>query len=273
MKTDPRPSRLLPSSERVYRALLLLYPAEFRQRYGQPMVQLFRDVCRDAYRQGGAEALLHWWAAALFDLVQTVITEWRKVNFGMSTNKFIQWSGWLCIFGGIFFAASSLSQLQPGSQTYNLSIAALIPGMVFITLGLLGICLRYYRQINLFGKLALLAALVGAAIATIGWLLIITIGDSMWNVFLVGWLLYLAGHTVFGGFATTTHLLPRWNFALLIGSALPLTIAVLGLSRQSDPSGANWGAFAMLLLIGIGWMLTGWALNSQSTPSLQPANS
>jgi hypothetical protein len=185
----------------------------------------------------------------------------------MSQAKFIQWSGWLCIFGGIFFTASSISQLQPGAQMYNLSIAALVPGMIFITLGLLGIFLRYNAQINLFGKLALLAALAGAAITTIGWLLILTVGDSLWNVFLVGWLLYLGGHTAFGGFATMTHLLPKWNFALLIGSALPLTVAVLGLSRQQAASGANWGAFAMLLLIGVGWLLTGWALNS---PSAEP---
>ena len=216
---------------------------------------------------------MNWWAATLFDLLQTAITERRKANLAMSQAKFIQWSGWLCILGGIFFTASSLSQLQLGSQTYNLSVAALIPGMVFVTLGLLSIFLRYYAHIHILGKLALLAALVGAAITTIGWLLILTAGDSLWNVFLVGWLLYLGGHTVFGGFATMTHLLPKWNFALLIGSALPLTVAVLGLSRQQAASGANWGAFAMLLLIGIGWMLTGWALNSSPAASMQPATS
>lgn len=272
MKTAPQPSRLLILSESVYRTLLVLYPADFRQQYGRHMTQVFRDVCRDAYRQGGAEALVYWWAAALFDLLQTVISERRKVSFTMSKDKFIQWSGWFCIFGGIFFAASSISQLQSGSQTNNLSIAALIPGMILITLGLLGIFLRYNAHIHLFGRLALLATLIGAAIASIGWLLLVTVGDSLWNVFIIGWLLYLMGHSVFGGFAANTHLLPKWNFALLIGSGLPLTIVVLGLGRQETASSANWGTFAMLLLIGIGWMVTGWALNSQPAASLQPAN-
>lgn len=272
MKPDPRQSRLLTASERLYSALLILYPAGFRREYGQHMTQLFRDVCRDVYHQGGALALIHWWAAALFDLIHTSINERRKADFTMSQAKFIQWSGWLCIFGGFFFAAGSISQLQVDSRTgfYQLAVFALVPGMALIMLGLLGIWLRYRLHLNLFGTTALLTALIGASAATIGWLLMLTGGDNYWNVFIFGWLVYLAGHTVFGGFAATEHLLPRWNFALLIGSALPLTVAVLGLSRQQSAFGPNWGGFVMLMLIGIGWLLTGWALNSQPVEAARP---
>jgi hypothetical protein len=123
--------------------------------------------------------------------------------------------------------------------------------------------------LNLFGKLSLLTALVAAGVTAIGLLLTLVVGNDFWNLFMVGWLVQVAGHTVFGGFAVTTHLLPRWNFALLIGSALPLTVVVLVLSSQQAISGTNWAAFAMLLLIGIGWLLTGWALNSQPDASIQ----
>jgi hypothetical protein len=274
MKTDPRSSRLLIVSERAYRALLVLYPAEFRDEYGKHMAQVFRDSCRDVYRHGGAEALLQWWLAALLDLVLTVISERRKVNLTMSQSKFIHWSGWFCIFGGIFFAASSLSQLlqSPGMRSdslYRLSLLAFVPGMTFIALGLLGIFLRYKAQLHLFGTLSLLTALIGACITAVGWLLTLAGSDNFWNVFMLGWLLYLAGHSVFGGFATTTHLLPKWNFALLIGSALPLTVLVL--FGQQVTSGANWPQFAMLLLIGIGWLMAGAALNSQTAQSTQAA--
>jgi len=136
--------------------------------------------------------------------------------------------------------------------------------MALITLGMLGMFLRYRAHIKLFGKLALLATLTGAGVATIGWLLTLIAGDNFWNLFITGLLLYLGGHTVFGGFAATTHLLPKWNYALLIGSGLPLTVVVLGFSN------VNWSAFAVLLLIGIGWMLTGWALNSKPVESMQP---
>jgi hypothetical protein len=271
MKTDPRASRLLAVSERVYHALLVLYPADFRRDYGQHMMQVFRDVCRDTYRQRGAAGLVTWWAEALFDLLQTALAERRKVNFTMSQAKFIQWSGWLCILGGMFFVASSVSQLQSGSGIpFQLSLFALAPGMALIMLGLLGILLRYKAHLNLFGIVSLLTALIGAGLTAIGWLLTLTGVNGFWNVFFIGWLVQLAGHTVFGGFATTTHLLPKWNFALLIGSALPLTIVVLGLGSQQANSGANWGAFVMMLLIGIGWMMTGWALNSQPAAPMKP---
>lgn len=193
----------------------------------------------------------------------------------MSETRFIQWSGWLCIFGGLFFAASSVSQLQLSSGLafggmYLLSLYALVPGMALIMLGLVGIWLRYQTVMEWFGKTTLLITLISAGVTSLGWLLTLTIGNSFWIVFLVGWLVHMAGQTSFGGFAATTHLLPKWNFALLIGSALPLTVVVLGLRSQPTAAGPNWGAFVMLLLISASWLLTGWALNSQPAEGLQP---
>ena len=40
-------------SDRCFRALLSLYPAEFRVRFGREMAQIFRDCCRDEARAGG----------------------------------------------------------------------------------------------------------------------------------------------------------------------------------------------------------------------------
>ena len=112
MKTDSHTPKLLALSEQLYRTLLILYPVDFRQEYGQPMLQVFRDRCRDVYRQGGARELVHWWATTLFDLIETVIVERRKKGFMMSQSKLMQWSGWLFMLGGIFFTLSSISQLQ-----------------------------------------------------------------------------------------------------------------------------------------------------------------
>jgi hypothetical protein len=276
MKTDSQSPKLLTLSERAYRTLLILYPADFRDEYGQQMVQVFRDVCRDVYRHGGANELANWWATAVFDLVQAVIAERRKVNLIMSQAKFIQWTGWLFILGGTFFAVSSIGQLQPTSSNvfdgvHQLSLYALVPGMVLIMLGLFGVWLRYKVDMHLFGKISLIAALIGAVIMSFGWLFTLTAGNGYWNVFMIGWLIQLMGQSVFGGFATTTHLLPKWNFALLIGSGFPLTVVVLVLSSQTAASSVNWVAFAILLLIGIGWLMTGWALNSQPSSALRPA--
>lgn len=270
---DQHARRWLMISERVYALLLRLYPAEFRRGYGSPMVQLFRDVCRDAYRQDGVPGLIVWWAAALVDLLQAVIAERRKVTVIMTRARFIHLSGWLCLLGGILFASAALSQLQPGSHynfygIFQLSIYALIPGLLLIALGMVGIYLRYQREMVLFGKIALLTALIGAVLSGVSWLVTLAVSDSAWTIFMVGFLTYLAGASVFGGFATTTQLLPRWNWTLLIGSALPLTLVLLSLSSTAEAYGANWGAFIMIVLIGVSWIGAGLALNSQ--PAAQP---
>lgn len=268
--------RLLVLSERIYRALLVLYPADFRHEYGELMTQVFRDSCRDLYRQGKIGKLFTWWAVTLFDLLKTALAEHRKERSAMSQDKFIQWSGWFCIIGSIFFAASSLNQLQPGSgltsgMTYQISLYALVPGMAFIMLGLLGILLRFKEQMNLFGRLSLLTSVVGAGITSVGWMLNLTVGSSFWNLFMVGWVLQLVGQSVFGGFAVTTRLLPRWNFVLLIGSVLPLT--VIAVVFQQLPIVMGGASFAMIALISIGWLLTGWALHNQPSSSLQTTRS
>lgn len=51
--------------------------------------------------------------------------------------------------------------------------------------------------------------------------------SSFFGILMAGWMLHLMGVSVFGGYAVTTHLLPRWNFTLLIGSAFPLLIGLI----------------------------------------------
>ena len=56
-KAAPRPFRarghLTSRSERIYGALLLAYPREFRRDCGAEMVQAFGDLCREEKRRGG----------------------------------------------------------------------------------------------------------------------------------------------------------------------------------------------------------------------------
>ena len=46
-------------SERVYNALLSLYPVRFRIRFAPEMLQLFRDCCHDALEKGEVAFLPH----------------------------------------------------------------------------------------------------------------------------------------------------------------------------------------------------------------------
>ena len=43
-------------SERIYRALLMAYPAEFRREYGEQMEQAFGDLYREAANEAGRVA-------------------------------------------------------------------------------------------------------------------------------------------------------------------------------------------------------------------------
>jgi hypothetical protein len=72
-----RETPLIALSERLYRAMLILYPSAYRHEYGEWMVQVFRDVSRDRYRRQGRAGLAAWWCAALVDLSQTVIEQRR----------------------------------------------------------------------------------------------------------------------------------------------------------------------------------------------------
>ncbi len=62
---DPRAVDL---SIPVYRALLHVYPRRFRLQYRDEMAILFRDSCREAYRERGSLGLVPAWGRALMDL-------------------------------------------------------------------------------------------------------------------------------------------------------------------------------------------------------------
>jgi hypothetical protein len=58
--------------ERIYRRLLRLYPADFRARFGNEMISLFREQLRDARSSGERKQIASLWARCLVDLVVTV---------------------------------------------------------------------------------------------------------------------------------------------------------------------------------------------------------
>ena len=67
------------TSLRVYRALLRVYPAAFRDRYGEEMVQLLGDQLTDARTRAGGTGVARTWLQVLGDLAVTATSErmWR----------------------------------------------------------------------------------------------------------------------------------------------------------------------------------------------------
>ncbi len=62
-------------SEKVYRRLLVVFPKDYRQEYGELMVQLFRDRMR---RDGGGFRGLLVWMQMIFDLVVAAFKEHKE---------------------------------------------------------------------------------------------------------------------------------------------------------------------------------------------------
>jgi len=98
-------NRLVTFSDGLYRSLLLIYPRSYRDEYGPPMAQLFRDQCRDAWSQSRAWGLLALWLRAVPDLIKTSVLEhianWKGRKsmadnisaLGQSRTKFVVFLG------------------------------------------------------------------------------------------------------------------------------------------------------------------------------------
>ena len=72
--TEPE-SKAVALSGTLYQRLLVAYPRAHRREYGQPMAQLFRDQCRDAWRGDRGWGLTWLWLRVLPDLVKTSVLE------------------------------------------------------------------------------------------------------------------------------------------------------------------------------------------------------
>lgn len=70
-------------SEKLYHALLYLYPADFRREYGDEMRLIFRDMMRDDPN------MLRLWGRTLIDLVPSIIFEYVETigDYPMTTIK------------------------------------------------------------------------------------------------------------------------------------------------------------------------------------------
>ena len=64
-----------PVSQKIYAWLLRAYPPRHRAEYGVAMAQLFRDQCRDAWRESGGLGLVKLWLRVLPDWASTSVRE------------------------------------------------------------------------------------------------------------------------------------------------------------------------------------------------------
>ncbi|MEO7664651.1 MAG: hypothetical protein ABIV26_05940 [Candidatus Limnocylindrales bacterium] len=125
--------------ERAYRTLLRLYPAPFRDRFGDEMAQLFGDQLRDAERRAGdgRGGVGSVWAGALVDLVRTAASERLRRDTGVahSMEPAPGWSrtfGIIGILGGSLLVAALVPNLPWTSQVFNLRLVVFGLGAIAV---------------------------------------------------------------------------------------------------------------------------------------------
>lgn len=87
MRTTATPT-MLTTSERVYQLLLWLYPSDYRREYGADMMQLFRDLRRDALRERGAAGLIDLWMHVIIDFAVSILADGSAVIVHAAADNF-----------------------------------------------------------------------------------------------------------------------------------------------------------------------------------------
>jgi hypothetical protein len=257
---------LIALAERIYRALLALYPADYRLEYGVWMVQVFRDVSRDVYRRQGLAGLVFWWCATLFDLIRTVVEQRRKST--MSKSTLIELTGIFLIVGGVCAAIAAISQLQqdPYNQFLLYAVIFILPAYMLIGLGNVGLALRNGDAAGVWGRLALIVSGVGALI------LVAAFGLRLmaWNLHYVGLGVHACGALLFGLIHLRMRVLPIPRGLPLLLGLLPL-LAIFGIFRTSVEGDADYGSFIYLFGSGLVWLMIGIAVHRQQLQRLPAA--
>jgi hypothetical protein len=134
-----------PRVENFYRVLLGVYPADYRREYEGLMVQLFRDLCRDAYREKGRAGLARLWQRVLADTIVTAAVEHiHTLEEGVYTmskrqhRMILFWSG-LPLGVGVF-----LSLINPRFMMRLLAPSTAQPVGWLITVAIVGLAVAAY---------------------------------------------------------------------------------------------------------------------------------
>lgn len=148
-------------SERVYQALLAAYPVDHRRRYGEPMIQLFRDRMR---RDGGGRRTIQVWIVVGFDLLSSAFRERMETIMDTKnwTNRWWETSVVLLAVNSVVFGFTFASSDHLG---WGIAIG-FVPGFLLIA----GLAMRSRQRIG-----ATIFLTVGSVLAAVAWWVIYTV--------------------------------------------------------------------------------------------------
>lgn len=266
MKLQKRDIDWLFTSERLYKNLLLIYPAGFRQAYGSLMTQVFADQARRSFRESGKRGLITWWGRTMLDTIQTAIEEYAQQGVDMSKAKFEKLSGWALILAGLVMFLGWLSGTRPEYDPYNyfslwidqyanaLLIPLIIAGSFFLIIGYAGLLIRFGSASGRAGRFGLGMGIAGGLVSFVGIAgMIFSENELWWTILTWGFLLLYSGLAVFGIVCLTKQVLPRWNGLPLLGGIwLPLYMLYAMISETVT---GTWAELPVYLDVGI-WLIS-----------------
>ena len=126
---------------RWYARLLRLYPRPFQERFGEPMVQTFTDLCRE---RTDANRGLHAVVLGTFAETSAQIMRENMAQF-METNHVIRWGRWVLVTAGVLAVpalamAFNIGVPDPGQGTEGVNWGPMdfaIMGVLILGSGLL----------------------------------------------------------------------------------------------------------------------------------------
>jgi len=268
------------SHERPYRILIRLYPAAFRERFADEMVQLFGDQLRDARAAGMPAGTARTWLRTLADLAVTATSEHtrrdRTVAHSMAEAPSIPTRalGLIGILGGVVLVLGFIPSL---SWIWDFNVVRL----VLFNLGAMAIGFAALRA-GALGSGRVSVVVAASVILANAWylvMLILSIGRPVYPVpdtafrpifFYAGAAMWLTD-AVFGFVIWRVGRMARWvGLALAIGSLLAFT----GMNR---PVTWFWAPASMagVAANGLAWIVLGIAVATRRraavTPSGEPA--
>ncbi len=264
------------SHERLYRRLLRCYPATFRARFGEEMVQLFGDQLRDARMARHGTGATEVWLRAIGDIVVSAAFEHargdRTIGHSLSVapSRWTRLLGLVGIVGGAWIVAWLLPFIPWGPEGVNLRLMAFNLGAIAIVIAL---ARRLPSSARLAAAIASLAVLANAAYLLMA---VLSLGrpvppqpDPAFRLtwFWVGVAMWWAD-AAFGFVALRFGGIARLGAAALaVGSVL----AFLGMDRLELVIGPYKDLIVPLALLGItlngvGWILLGLDVATRRRP-------
>jgi hypothetical protein len=267
-------------SERLYRALVRLYPRAFRARFVEEMVQLFGDQLNEARTKGRPLGLTTTWFRTLGDLLVTAASEHVRGDRGVGHSlsrppspgaRVLASAG---VLGGIVLLAAFVVDIAPGLNNVRI-------GLFYI--GAIAIVVALYRHMAAVAPRLALAVSAGVILGNLGGLVleVLSIGRPVFpeadpEFRLIGFygavVMWLADAAL-GAAIWRTRVAARWIGLLL---AVASAVALTGNDRFELVRGDWAWLFVPLALTavagsGLAWIALGVDVATRRRPQPAPA--